>query len=117
MPLTINTRNYTVDDASTKGTVVYRDPSSTAALPSTSILSRTDPVPTAVFAGVSKGEFRLNKMTAVGDRSWPLVIRCSSSFPVGAAEAAIDLEIADFRSFVASAAFVDLVKGGKVFYG
>lgn len=117
MALTINTRTYTIDDASSKGSVTYRDPSSTAGLPSTALLGRTDPVPTATFNGTSKGEFRLNKMTAVGERNWPLVLRFSSSIPVGSDDAAQDLIIADFRSFVASTAFVDLVKGGKVYHG
>lgn len=117
MALVINTRSYTIDDASSKGSVTYRDPSSTAGLPSTAILGRTDPVPTASFNGVSKGEFRLNKMTAVGERNWPLVLRASSSIPVGSDDAAIDLLIADFRSFVMSANFVDLVKGGKIYHG
>lgn len=117
MPLTINTRVYTIDDASNKGSVIYRDPSATAALPSIALLGRTDPVPNASFNGVSKGEFRLNKMTAVGEKNWPLVLRASSSFPVGADDAAVDLSIADFRAFVASQAFVDLVKGGKVYHG
>lgn len=117
MALVINTRSYTIDDASSKGSVTYRDPSSTAALPSTAILGRTDPVPTASFNGVSKGEFRLNKMTAVGERNWPLVLRASSSIPVGSNDAATDLLIADFRAFIASTAFVDLVKGGKVYHG
>lgn len=117
MSLTINTRVFTIDDASSKGTVIYRDPSATAALPSTVLLGRADPVPNASFNGVSKGEFRLNRMTAVGEKNWPLVLRASSSFPVGANEAAVDLGIADFRSFVASQAFEDLVKGGKIYHG
>lgn len=116
MALPINTRSYTVDDTSTKGRVIYRDPSSTAGLPSTALLARVDPMPTGTFNGVSKADFRLDKVTTVNEKNWPLIIRLSSSLPVGTPDADSDLIIADFRAFVASAAFVDLVKGGKIYH-
>lgn len=115
MPLTINTRAYTVDTVAAQA-VTYRDPSATALLPSTFRLARTDPKPTANFPGVSKTEAKVTKRVAVNGVTWPALLYVGSSTPAGMADADLDLLIADFRSYVASTAFVDLIKGGKIYH-
>lgn len=115
MPLIINTRSYTVDNVAAQA-VTYRDPSATALLPSSFRLARTDPKPTANFPGVSKAEAKVTKRVAVNGATWPALLYTGSSIPAGIEEADLDLLIADYRSYVASTAFAELIKGGKIYH-
>lgn len=116
MPLTINTRSYTADTQATNAWI-YRDANATAAQPSTLKLGRTPAKPTSDFAGVTKAEAKVSKTPMVGGKALPALIRAESSVPVGTLDADVDLMIADFRSFVAGAAFADLIKKGSIYYG
>lgn len=115
MPLTINTRSYTVDTPSASA-VLYRDPSSTFQAPSTAKLGRINAKPNGQSAGNTKSEAKVSRSPLVGGRYVPALIRADSSVPVGMLDADLDLMIADFRSLVASTAFVDLIKGGKIYH-
>lgn len=115
MPLVINTRSYTAD-TQVNNSWMYRDPASTAGLPSTLRIARTAPVATPSFPGQAKGEAKFTKMFMVNLKPLPALIRAESSIPVGLTAAEQDVLIADFRSFVASSAFVDLVKEGKIYH-
>lgn len=117
MPLTINTRSYTIDDASSKNSVIYRDPQATAAQPSIAKLGRIEAKRTPTFNGVTKAEAKVSKTPLISDVPVPALLRAEGSVPVGMDDVELDLLIADFRSLVASAAFVDLVKGGKIYHG
>lgn len=114
MALVVNTRSYTIDSVAAQA-VTYRDPSSTALLPSVLRLARTDPKPTANFPGVSKAEVKISKRATVGAATWPALIRAESSIPAGISATEHDLLIADFRSFVASTAFANLMKDGVIY--
>lgn len=115
MPITINTRTYSAD-TQVNNAWIYRDSASTAALPSSLRIARTAPVATASFPGQSKSECKFTKMMMVGLKPLPALIRAESSIPVGMLPADQDVLIADFRAFVASAAFVDLVKDAKIYH-
>lgn len=115
MPLVINTRSYTIDQTANNA-VVYRDPNATAQKPSTSKLGRTAAKPSGLSAGSTKAEAKVSRVTDVSGKFLPALIRADASVPVGMSDVDLDLMIADFRSLVASAAFVDLVKGGKIYY-
>lgn len=115
MPLSINTRSYTVDTPSANS-VIYRDPNATFQAPSTAKLGRINAKPNGDYAGNTKSEAKVARTPLVGGRYVPALIRAESSVPVGTPDADLDLMIADFRSLVASTAFVDLVKNGKIYY-
>lgn len=117
MPLTINTRTYTADTQANNAWI-YRDSASTAAHPSGLKLGRTPPKAVAGFAGQSKSECKFTKTMAIGVAATPLpaIIRAESSIPVGMVDADLDILIADFRSYVASTAFADLVKTAKIYH-
>lgn len=115
MPLVINTRSYTVDTPSASS-VIYRDPNATFQAPSTAKLGRIAAKPSGDYAGNTKSEAKVSRTPLVAGKYLPALIRADSSVPVGTADADVDLMIADFRSLVASTAFVDLIKGGKIYY-
>ena len=115
MPLTVNTRTYTADQQNNNAWS-YRDSASTAALPSALRIGRTPPKASGMFPGQSKTDAKFNKTVVVNTLPLPAIIRAESSTPVGMPDAELDVLIADFRSFVASTAFVDLVKGGKIYH-
>lgn len=117
MPLTINARAYTIADTSQKGAVGYDDPSSTSVAPSRFRLAKTDPKPTNTFKGVARGEAKFTKSVDVGAGVMaPAIMLCDRSIPVGTSQAAVDLLVADFRSFVASTAFADWVNSGRIYH-
>lgn len=115
MSLTINTRTYSADTPANNAWI-YRDANATAARPSTLRMARTPPKPTPTFQGQSKTEVKLAKTVEVNLMSLPALIRAESSVPVGMAGAELDTLIADFRSIVASPAFVSLVKDGTIYH-
>lgn len=115
MPLTINTRTYSADTQQNNAWF-YRDSASTAALPSMLRIARTPPKATPTFNGQAKSECKFTKQTTVADKPLPAIIQAGSSIPVGMPDAEVDVLVADFRSFVASTAFVDLVKSAKIYH-
>lgn len=115
MPLTINTRTYTADTPANNAWY-YRDSATSAALPSVLRIARTTPKASGNFPGQAKSEVKFSKQTIVGELPLPAIIRAESSIPVGMSDAEQDVLIADFRSFVASTAFVDLIKAAKIYH-
>lgn len=115
MPLTINTVTYAIDNP-TANAVVYRHPSSTLTHKRTLKLGRTDAKPTATNPGVTRAEGKVTAYVDAGSRIDPLIIGFTSSTPVMSNVADVDAAIAEFRAFVVSTVFVDLIKGGSIYH-
>lgn len=113
MSLTINTRVYTADLASSANTQPYVGPANTITVKDRFELSRTQPKPTKVFSGVARARVKQVKtftltgaLTTTGD----FISNQEISVPVGAAAADIDTFCADQASWWANAAAKTLLK-------
>lgn len=116
MPLNIGSTSYTID-APSANAVVYRHPDATMTHKRTLRLARTDAKPTASYAGVTRSESKVSRMVDAGERIEPIILRAETSVPVEADGASLDAAIADFRAFISSDKFVNLVKSGTIYYG
>jgi len=113
---TINTKTYSQDKVEANK-VTLAGPSHTVSDKQTLSLARVAPKPSGTNPGVarSEGKFTRSAVTNVttGAKA-DIILAAASSVPVGAAVATLDDVIADFRSWVASADFVNHVKNGKI---
>lgn len=120
MPITINTKTWNLDKAEPDAQQLS-GPSNTFAKKEVVRFARTMPKSTKSDLGTARSELKTTHTMdrVVGSVTTPsdVILRAASSVPVGVSDADVDVAIADFRAFVASTHFVDLVKRGKVSTG
>lgn len=113
MSLTINTRAYTADLASSSSTQPYVGPANTITVKDRFELSRTYPKPTGTYSGNARARVKQVKtlaLTGALTTSGDLIANHEISVPVGAASADIDTFCADQASWWANAAAKTLLK-------
>lgn len=113
MPYTIGEKQYKLFK-NEGARVMYAGPSNSVTARDTITLLSSQSQASENNPGSLNGTCRVQRGVAVGDIQRLATISASSTLPVGMAGADVDTMIADFRAFVASAYFVDLVKGGIV---
>lgn len=113
MSLTINTRSYNADLATSSNLQPYNGPANTITVKDRLELGRTYPKPTKTFSGVARARVKqvktlnlTNALTTTGE----LISDHSVSVPVGTAPADIDTFCADQASWWANAAAKTLLK-------
>lgn len=113
---TYNTKTYSQDKVeANKVTLV--GPSHTMGDKQSLSLARTAPKPSGTSLGVARSEGKMTRTgvtNATTGAKADAILATSSSVPVNFAAATLDDLIADYRAFVASADFVNLIKAGKV---
>jgi len=113
MSLTINTRVYTADLASSGNAQPYVGPANTITVVDKFELGRTQPKPTKLFSGVARARVKQSKtlsLTGALTTTGVLISNHEISVPVGAASADIDVFCADQASWWANAAAKTLCK-------
>lgn len=94
----------------------YMGPAHSVSMTDLLRLVRVNPVPQKGFLGVSRREAALTRTMALSQGgSHPNKLGINGSIAVGTSSADVDTLIADFRGFVASAAFADFIKTGKIY--
>jgi hypothetical protein len=113
MSLTVNAKSYTADGYSNNA-VSYVGPAHTVSVKDDLRVGRVLPKPTSIFSGVARQSFKLTRthtltgaLTTVGDS----ISDFSTSIPVGASAADIELICTDLGAFIASAAFKTMLTG------
>lgn len=110
-----NTKTYSQYSV-TADTATFAGPLHSVSLNDLLRLVRVAPVPQKNFAGVARRDGTFTRTHALSQGgSHPSKMGVTSSFAVGVSSADIDALIADFRGWVASAAFVDFIKTGKIY--
>lgn len=116
MSLTINAKTYTADSFQ-KDDIGYIGAAKTASVKDDVKLSRSTPVSTDTFSGMSRTEAKLtrtltltNARTATGDA----ILRILVAVPVGYAAADVDTLLNDFGAFLSSASFKSHVKSQQI---
>lgn len=115
MAITINTKSYTQDKVE-PAAVTLAGPGNNFTTKQLVRFARTAPKPVKDFAGVARSELKATStfVTNVAtDTRGDSILAVTSSIPVGTSPADQDTLIADFRAWVASTYFADLVKSGK----
>lgn len=115
MAISINTKSYAQDKVESSA-VVLAGPDNNFTMKELVRFARTNPKPVKDFAGVARSELKCTRTfvtnvatNARGDS----ILAANGSIPVGTSSADQDSLIADFRAWVASTHFADLVKSGK----
>lgn len=113
---TYNTKTYSQDKVeANKVTLV--GPSHSMGDKQSLSLARTAPKPSGTSLGVARSEGKMTRTgvtNATTGAKADAILATSSSVPVNFAAATLDDLIADYRAFVASTDFVNLIKAGKV---
>lgn len=117
MPITVNTKSWSLDKAEPDAQQLS-GPSNSFAKKEVVRLARTMPKATKSDPGTARAELKtthtLNRVVGSVTTPSDVILRAGSSVPVGVSDADLDVAIDDFRAFIASTHFVDLVMRGKV---
>lgn len=115
MSITLNTLVYSYDAPINKNKVQYLGPSHTYSAKDIITLGRTDPKPTALFAGVARSEMKRTKTVELADGSFAdAIFTFSSSIPVGIVSTDADALRDDVGDFAVSAAGEALVNTASI---
>lgn len=113
MSITLNTKVYTADAATSPDSIPYVGPNQTLSRVDQLLLARTRPKPLKTFSGVGRSRFKMTRtldltgaLTATGLAS----IDSSFNLPVGAASADVDSLIADAAAALTQQWIKDLAK-------
>lgn len=113
MSLTINTKTYTADAATSANSVPYNGPAQTIAIKDRLELGRVPPKSTTVFSGTARSRAKLTRthtLTGAKTISGDSIFDVSTSVPVGTSDANVDTMCDDYAAYLASAAFKSLIK-------
>lgn len=115
MTITVNTKDYTFDTNPAPNIGRHKGPAHTYQAKDYLDLKRTDPKPTADFAGVARAGAKFVRTVTLADGSkGDAIIDVNVSLPVGMAEADIDSLRDDTGDFLLSPAADDLFVKQKI---
>lgn len=115
MALTVNAKAYALDSQVSANTVKYAGPLKTFTVKDDIALSRTDPKPTATFAGMSRSETKLTRTLTLADASKAdAIFSFQCAVPVGAVTADVEAMLDDLAAWFATSAASDLIQKLKI---
>jgi hypothetical protein len=117
MTITLNTKAYNADVASSPNSVPYLGPSNTFSVMDKLDLYRTMPKATKEFSGIARSRLKVSRtltLTGALTATGPLTIDISMNVPVGAASADVDSALADVAAAYAQQWVKDLAKNGDL---
>lgn len=113
MTITVNTKAYVADVASSKDSIPYVGPAQTLSVQDNIHLYRTAPKPTADFSGVARARVKLTRtLTLTGAKTTTGLgtLDLSINVPVGAASADVDSMLSDLAAGLGQTWAQDLAK-------
>jgi hypothetical protein len=113
MTITVNTKAYNADVASSPNSLPYFGPAQTVSVSDKFDLYRTAAKPTKDFSGMARARVKLSRTATLTSALTPTglaTVDCNFSIPVGMASADVDALIADIAAGLAQQWTKDLVK-------
>lgn len=113
MTITINTKAYNQDAATSANSIPYNGPAATLAIKDRLELARTAAKGNSSYSGNARSRAKLTRtttLTGAKTTSGDMIFDMGTSVPIGSADAAIDTACDDAAAFIGSAVFKDLVK-------
>lgn len=113
MTITINTKAYNADAATSPNSVPYNGPLQTISIKDRLELARTPPKANVTYSGNARARAKMtrtNTLTGAKTTSADAIVDLNVSVPVGSSDANVDTLLDDFAAFAGSATFKSLVK-------
>jgi len=113
MTITVNTKAYNADIATSPNSLPYVGPSNSLSIVDRIDLARTMPKPTATFSGMARSRIKLVRtltLTGALTPNGPLTIDVNINVPVGAAGADVDSALSDLAAAFGQQWVKDLAK-------
>jgi len=113
MTITINTKAYNADAATSPNSVPYNGPAQTISIKDRLELARTPPKGNTVYSGNARARAKLTRtlaLTGAKTSSADAIADLNVSVPVGSSDANVDTVCDDLAAFAGSATFKNLVK-------
>lgn len=113
MTITLNTKAYNADAATSPNSIPYVGPSQTLSVQDNILLARTYPKALKTFSGVGRSRVKMARtltLTGALTTSGLATVDININIPVGAASADVDSMLADFAAAFAQQWVKDLAK-------